>query len=150
MVAPLQQLLQNSVVWATFASWGTAQTVKVLLQVMRKRRFDFRWFVSAGGMPSAHAAGAAALAAGAGLLEGFDTVIFATALSFAIIIMFDAQGVRRAAGRQAAVLNKIADDIYAKGTVRENRLIELIGHTPVEVFAGAALGIGMAILFCLR
>jgi uncharacterized protein len=144
----LQQFLQNSVVWATVAAWTIAQTSKVFVQILKKRRFDFRWFVGSGGMPSSHSAGAAALATGVGLQSGFDTAVFAIALSFAVIVMFDAQGVRRAAGRQAAVLNKIVDDVYAKGEISETRLRELIGHTPVEIFAGAALGCVLGMVIC--
>jgi acid phosphatase family membrane protein YuiD len=81
-----------------------------------------------------------------GLEYGFDSVYFALAASFAIVVMFDAQGVRRSTGRQARILNKIMEDIYCQGRISEGRLRELVGHTPVEVLVGALLGIVIAFL----
>ncbi len=128
----------------TLSAWAIAQTIKVSLGVIRKKRFDFRWFVGTGGMPSSHAAGASCLATAIGLKYGFEGVYFALAASFALVVMFDAQGVRRATGRQAYILNKIMDDIYWQGKTKESRLRELIGHTPIEVIAGCLLGITVA------
>jgi hypothetical protein len=128
----------------TLSAWAIAQTIKVTLGIIRKKRFDFRWFVGTGGMPSSHAAGASCLATAIGFRYGFDSVYFALAASFALVVMFDAQGVRRATGRQAYILNKIMDDIYWQGKPKENRLRELIGHTPVEVIVGCLLGIAIA------
>ena len=144
----LSQFLQNRVLAATMVAWISAQTIKVLTAIRHQRRFDFRWFLGTGGMPSAHSAGVAALATGVGLQMGFHTATFATATMFALVTMFDAQGVRRAAGRQARVLNKIVDEVYEKGQVSEERLKELLGHTPIEVFAGGALGCLIAMLLC--
>jgi acid phosphatase family membrane protein YuiD len=136
----LPQLFQNRVLFCTLVAWIVAQTFKVLLAVRRQRRFDVRWFLGTGGMPSAHSAGVVALATGVGLELGFQTASFAVALMFALVTMFDAQGVRRATGRQAVVLNKIIDEVYLSGQVSQERLKELIGHTPIEVFVGALLG----------
>ncbi len=97
-------------------------------------------------MPSSHAAGAAALAATCGKEYGFDSVIFALAAVFAMVTMFDAQGVRRATGQQAEILNKIMEDIYWKGKIEADRLKELIGHSPIQVFMGAVLGLTLAIM----
>lgn len=141
----LEQLKQNHVLWITLTAWIIAQTIKVALGVIIKRKFDFRLFVSPGGVPSAHAAGACALATSIGLRFGFHTVSFALAVAFAIVVMFDAQNVRRAAGRQAAILNRMLDDIYWRGKIQEAQLWELLGHTPVEVFLGMVLGIFIAI-----
>ncbi|MBI3317584.1 MAG: divergent PAP2 family protein [Candidatus Omnitrophica bacterium] len=140
------QLFQNKVLWCTMLAWITAQTIKVLLAVRRNRRFDFRWFLETGGMPSAHSAGVAALATSVGLQMGFHTPGFAVALMFALVTMFDAQGVRRAAGRQAIILNKIIDEVYSKGQVSEERVKELLGHTPIEVIAGGFWGCFMTVL----
>jgi acid phosphatase family membrane protein YuiD len=120
--------------------------LKVTIGIIRERRFDFRWFVGTGGMPSTHAAGVSCLATAVGLEYGFDSVYFAIAVVFTIVVMFDAQGVRRATGRQAGILNKIMDDIYWRGRIQEDQLRELIGHTPVEVIIGAILGIFVAFL----
>jgi len=142
----LLQLSQNKVFLTTLSAWFIAQAIKVFLGVLQNKRFDFRLFVGTGGMPSSHAAGASCLATAVGLEYGFNSVFFALAASFAIVVMFDAQGVRRATGRQARILNKITDDIYWQGKIHDGRLRELIGHTPIEVIAGFLLGILIAIL----
>jgi len=128
----------------TISAWIIAQTVKVIIGIFRQKKFDFRWFVGTGGMPSSHAAGASCLAVAIGLDYGFSTVYFALAASFAIVVMFDAQGVRRAAGRQARILNKITEDIYWQGRIDEDKLRELVGHTPIEVIMGFLLGVVIA------
>jgi acid phosphatase family membrane protein YuiD len=142
------QIGKNKVFIITLYAWIIAQTIKVIIGVIRQRRFDFRWLIGTGGMPSSHAAGAACLAAVLGLEYGFDTAYFALAASFAIVVMFDAQGVRRSTGKQARILNRMMEDIYWKGRTSEGRLLEFIGHTPIEVLAGALLGILVA--FWLR
>ena len=130
----------------TLAAWAIAQTVKVFLGVVRERKFNFRWFIGTGGMPSSHAAGATALATTCGLKMGFDSPLFALAAVFAMVTMFDAQGVRRETGQQAEVLNKILEDIYWKGKVESERLKEFIGHTPVQVFIGSVIGFLIAVI----
>ncbi len=127
--------------------WGIAQTIKVVLGIIVERRFNFRWFIGTGGMPSSHAAGVVALASLCGLSVGFQSLAFALATVFALVTMFDAQGVRRATGQQAEVLNKIVDDIYRHGNIEVNRLKELIGHTPFQVFVGALIGFLLAVIF---
>ena len=117
----------------TLAVWVLAQMIKVILGVIKEKRFNFRWFIGTGGMPSSHAAGASALATSVGLEYGFNSPLFAVAAAFAMVTMFDAQGVRRATGYQATILNKMMDDIYWKGQIEEQRLKELVGHTPIEV-----------------
>lgn len=141
------QLGRNQVVFAAFIAWLMAQCIKVFLGLVRTRKFDFRWLARSGGMPSSHVALAMCLAASLGFYYGFNSGLFALALGFAVITMFDAQGVRRHSGRQAVILNKIIEDIYEHKGVQENRLKEFVGHTPVEVYAGAVLGIIIAILF---
>lgn len=130
----------------TIWAWLIAQTIKVVIGIFRQKRFDFRWFIGSGGMPSSHAAGAACLATSIGINCGFNSVYFALAFVFAIVVMFDAQGVRRSTGKQARILNKIMDDIYWQGKIQEIRLRELIGHTPVEVIMGLILGITIALI----
>jgi hypothetical protein len=140
------ELARNKIFMTTLSAWVIAQCIKVGLGVIREKKFDFRWLVGTGGMPSSHATGASCLATVVGLEYGFDSVYFALAASFAIVVMFDAQGVRRASGRQARILNKVMDDIYWQGRINENRLRELIGHTPIEVIAGLLLGIIIALI----
>jgi acid phosphatase family membrane protein YuiD len=140
------EIAHNRILLITLLVWVLAQTVKVLLGVIKEKRFNFRWFIGTGGMPSSHAAGASALATSVGLEYGFNSPLFAVAASFAIVTMFDAQGVRRATGYQASILNKMMVDIYEKGQIEEQKLKELVGHTPVEVLAGFVFGVVCAML----
>jgi len=140
------QLSQNKIFLTTLSAWLIAQAMKVFIGVVQKKRLDFRLFVGTGGMPSSHVAGAACLATSVGIEYGFDSVLFALAASFAIVVMFDAQGVRRATGKQARILNKITDDIYWQGKIHDGRLRELIGHTPLEVIGGFLVGVLIAVL----
>jgi len=130
----------------TVIVWFSTQFIKVLLGTVREKRFDFRWFIGTGGMPSSHAAGVSALATSIGLNQGFDSVIFALAATFGVVVFFDAQGVRMATGRQAYILNQMMEDIYFKGRIQEKRLKELIGHTPLEVIFGILIGVFSAII----
>lgn len=135
-----------------FMSWliacCIAQGIKIMLGTIRLRRFDFRWLIGTGGMPSTHAAGVTALSAAVGFQTGFDSPLFATAVAFTFVTLFDAQGVRRWSGRQAQVLNKMMEDMYFKRRIQEQRLKELLGHTPVEVLAG--MGVGLVTAYALR
>ncbi len=142
----LAQFFQNKVLWTTLLAWLVAQALKLLVAFRRQGKFDLKWFMGTGGMPSAHSAGVSALAIAVGLQMGFHTAAFAVALMFALVTMFDAQGVRRSVGRQTILLNRILDELYMKGQVSEGRLKEFLGHTPIEVFAGAAVGCLTAIL----
>lgn len=141
----MHSVLDNKVLVITAMVWAIAQGVKVILGVIREKRFNFKWFIGTGGMPSSHAAGATALATTTGLQTGLDSVSFALATVFAMVTMFDAQGVRRSAGLQAAILNQMMDEIW-KGKIGPARLMELIGHTPLEVLVGSLFGF---ILSCL-
>ena len=146
----LIEICRNKILVATVSAWLVAQTIKVMIGVFYKKKFDFRLFIGSGGMPSAHAAGAACLGTSIGLECGFDSVYFALAFAFAIVVMFDAQGVRRSTGKQAGILNTIMEDIYWRGKIRQERLRELIGHTPVEVIMGFFLGVVIALFFGSR
>ena len=143
----MESFFNNKILRITLLAWAIAQGIKVFLGVIRERRFNFKWFIGTGGMPSSHAAGATALATTCGLQVGFDSVMFALAAIFAVVTMFDAQGVRRSAGQQAAILNQVLDDMYWKGKIETERLFELIGHTPLQVIIGGFLGIALACFF---
>ena len=132
----ISELIQNKILMTTISAWIIAQTLKVAIGVIRERKFDFRWFVGTGGMPSAHTTGASCLAATIGLERGFNTVHFALAVSFAIVVMFDAQGVRRATGRQARILNKITEDIYWQGRINERTYGPYPGRGYRRIFIG--------------
>ena len=119
-----------------------AQIIKFFLHLIVHRKIDFRIFTTTGGMPSSHSAGMIGLATSVGIIGGFSSLFFAVALGNALVVMYDAAGIRRASGKMAVCLNKIMDDFYkhdanAIGT----KLKELLGHTPFEVFNGAVLGV---------
>jgi len=143
----LTALIQNKVLTVTAAVWAVAQCSKVFVGVFVEKRFNFKWFIGTGGMPSSHAAGATALATVCGLEHGFDSAVFAVAFSFAVVTMFDAQGVRRSTGQQAEILNKIIEDMYSRGNIESQKLKEFIGHTPVQVLIGMLLGAILAVTF---
>ena len=140
-------LAGNKIFWITLCSWLITQTIKVVIGVIREKRFNFRWFVGTGGMPSSHAATVSALTTSVGLFFGVDSALFVVTLVFSIIVIFDAQGVRRATGKQAEILNRMLDDIYWKHRLQEDRLKELLGHAPIEVLVGIVSGIAFAFLF---
>lgn len=140
-------LIANNVLISTLLGWVSAQGIKIAIGVLRQKRFDFRWLIGTGGMPSAHAAGVSALATSIAIKYGLDSGIFALGLAFAVVTMFDAQGVRRAAGRQAAILNRLISEHESNFKTQEKRLIELLGHTPIEVIAGSIVGILIAVIY---
>ena len=131
--------------WAALIGWLVAQTVKMVNCFIESRRLDFSYMVSTGGMPSAHSAMASALATSLGLCEGFDSSIFALGAAFAVVVMFDAQSVRKAAGEQAKLLNQIVDELLHEHHLSETKLKELLGHTRLEVFMGLLTGIATAL-----
>ena len=131
--------------WAALIGWLVAQTAKMINCLIESRKLDFSYMVSTGGMPSAHSAMASSLATSLGLCEGFDSAIFALGLAFAIVVMFDAQSVRKAAGEQAKLLNQIVDELLHEHHLSENKLKELLGHTRLEVFMGCLTGVFTAI-----
>jgi acid phosphatase family membrane protein YuiD len=133
--------LGNAAILAALLAWLVAQFIKFTAEIIKSRELDFTFFVSTGGMPSAHSASVCGLATKIGIDAGFHTPIFALALWFALIVMFDAQSVRRAAGEQAKILNQIRDELKAHHHFPQEKLAELLGHTRLEVFAGALVGI---------
>jgi acid phosphatase family membrane protein YuiD len=134
------------ILYATTAAWAIAQGLKVLIYYVRHRKINFRLFVGTGGMPSSHSAFVCCLATAIGLETGWGSPVFLLSVGIALVIMTDAAGVRRAAGQQAKILNEIMDDLNRNKPVPQRRLKELLGHTPVQVFVGAFLGIGIALL----
>ena len=125
-----------------------AQVIKFFIFTIKSRKDNFKIFTTTGGMPSSHSAGVMGLATSVGLISGFDSIVFAIAIGFALITMYDAAGVRRAAGKTAACLNRMMEDFY-KHDVQAigGKLKELLGHTPFEVIMGALFGIAFAYYF---
>jgi acid phosphatase family membrane protein YuiD len=119
-----------------------AQLIKFVLFTFQTRRINFKIFTTTGGMPSAHSAGVMGLSTMVGILQGYDSYLFAACIGFSLIIMYDAAGLRRAAGKTAACLNRMMDDFYHHDIQSVGgKLKELLGHTPLEVFVGAVFGI---------
>ncbi len=142
----LTDFFENHIIITTMVAWLLAQSMKMVIDKIRYKKVDFTRIVGAGGMPSSHSAFVTSLAAAIAFEHGLNSTEFALAFSFMAVVMYDAAGVRRSAGKQAAVLNKIIHDLYSKEhTFKKERLKELIGHSPVEVFAGAVLGLLVAI-----
>ncbi len=140
----MNELLANRIAQATFISWAVAQLLKVLVELLWRHKLNLGLLTSAGGMPSSHSASVCALTAAIAIREGTGSTLFVLSLIFAIIVMYDAAGVRRAASIQARILNQIIDELFQGHPISETHLRELIGHTPIEVFAGAVLGIAGA------
>ncbi len=141
------EYLGSSVLVTAILGWFIAQVLKVLFILIRYRKWDFRRMIGSGGMPSSHSSFVTSLATGVGLIEGFDSTLFSVCIVFAMVVMYDAAGVRRAAGQQAKILNQIVDQWGKEDhTHTEKRLKELLGHTPKEVFAGAVLGVVIGLL----
>jgi hypothetical protein len=147
MHSPLSDLLGNRVLWAAVAGWLVAQGIKVLLALIATHKFEPSYLFASGGMPSSHSALVMALATGVARVDGLGSVYFALAAVFAGVVMYDAAGVRRAVSKQARILNLMMEDFFHERGLDVHRLGELIGHTPVEVFVGAALGILLGVLF---
>ena len=135
------QVLGNRVLMIALVSWTIAQVGKVVIEILLHKKMDLKRFVGSGGMPSSHSAFVMALSTSIGRLQGWDSPLFAIALSFAFVVMYDAAGVRRAAGKQAEILNIIIMDAIEHKGLKEERLKELIGHTPIEVIIGGIIGI---------
>lgn len=138
-------LLSNFTFVAVVVSWLLAQLIKVGIYRIQEGKWNIWHFFEAGGMPSAHSAAVTSLTLAVALTLGWDSALFTICLVFALIVMYDATGVRRAAGKQAEILNKIVDDIYSTGKVEVEKLKEILGHDPIEVFAGATLAVAVTL-----
>ena len=132
--------------WSAFTAWIVAQTIKMTTGFIKTGKIDFHYLLSTGGMPSAHSATVCALATSVGLNAGFQSQVFMSIFIMALIVMFDASTVRRAAGLQARLLNDMVQELFKEHRFSERKLVELLGHTRREVFIGLLLGVGMAVL----
>ena len=141
-----QEILANQILMVALISWFIAQVIKVILTLVNEHRLDFHKFISSGGMPSSHSSFTTALAIGVGQMYGYNSPLFAIAAVFCFVVMYDAANVRLEAGKQAAVLNRIIDVMQDPNVSLDERLKELLGHTPLQVGAGALLGILTALI----
>lgn len=135
------KIMDNKVLITCFTAWFIAQLLKIILTFYSSKKLDLTRFVGSGGMPSSHTSFVMAMSTSLGKLYGWDSAIFALAICFSFIVMYDAAGVRRAAGHQAKILNIIIEDLAHNKPIANEKLKELLGHTPKEVLAGAVLGI---------
>ena len=145
----LHQFFSNRLIGVSALAWLIAQLIKIIIDLVKNKTIDIRLITSSGGMPSSHSSFVTSLATSVGLTNGFDSVDFAITFVLCMVVMYDAAGVRRAAGKQAAVINDIAAIMENYGFRMDENLKEMLGHTPVEVTAGAILGIGLSIVMNL-
>ncbi len=135
------QFIQNKYIYIPILLWFCIQLFKLLYDLFKTKKFNFKRILGAGGMPSSHSAVVTSLATLIGKYEGADTPLFALSFIVAFIVMYDACGVRRAAGKQAALLNKLVDTPGLTGVQVSEKLVEVLGHTPVQVIVGALIGV---------
>jgi acid phosphatase family membrane protein YuiD len=147
MLKILQPIYDNKALTLPFIAWCLAQILKVLISSLKQRHLDLSLLLSSGGMPSSHAALVCALATVIGITNGINSTTFALSVFFAGIVMYDAAGVRWAVSRQARILNRMVDEFYKGEPHIEQHLIELIGHTRIEVLAGGIFGIVLALIW---
>ena len=140
------QIIHNKCLMVPIILWCIVQILKFFIELIRNRKVDLKRLVGAGGMPSSHSAIVCSLASCIGKEYGFDSGLFAISLIFAFVVMYDACGVRRAAGKQASILNKILDTPGMSTVEVQEKLIEALGHTPVQVFVGAFIGFVVGVL----
>ncbi|RPI84299.1 MAG: divergent PAP2 family protein [Chloroflexi bacterium] len=134
-------VFRNQVLIAALLAWTIAQILKVPVEYIRTKRIDWALLFSAGGMPSSHSALVASTAHAIGLFVGFDSALFGLAVAIAMIVIYDATGIRRQAGIHASIINAMIRDLAAGHPLREEQLREVLGHTPIEAIGGTILGL---------
>lgn len=144
-------LFQNKVLLSAVLGWCTAQIIKFILIYIRERRIDIKALVAPGGMPSGHSTTMVALTTSVGMHAGWGTPLFAVTFAMALVVMYDATGIRRSAGKQAEAINRVLErlskgDPASRKQIYPEELREILGHTPVQVLAGAALGVAIALI----
>ncbi len=141
-----KEIAENKVLIAALLGWFIAQALKVVYILVTQKKFDIKKFVESGGMPSSHSAFVSAMAVAVGFTEGFASSLFAVSFVLAFIVMYDASGVRKAAGDQAKVINSIQEMFSFEAPVY---LKEILGHTWLEVIVGSILGITISLIMFL-
>ena len=147
---PISGILHNQVLFAALIGWFLAQGLKIPIHYLVEKEWDWHRFHGSGGMPSSHTSMVVSASIMLGALYGFDTPLFAAAVVFSSVVMYDATGVRRETGRQAVIINQILQDVLINGRpISTVELKELVGHKPIEVAGGALLGILIATVYLL-
>lgn len=142
----LMEIVTNKYIYIPLLVWFFIQAFKVIWDLVKTKKFNFKRILGAGGMPSSHSAVVMCLSMMIGREYGFSSSIFALSLIFAAVVMYDAAGVRRAAGKQAALLNKIIDTPGLSVPQVQERLVEVLGHTPIQVLVGAIIGVVVGLI----
>jgi uncharacterized protein len=145
----IRQIIGNPVLFIGLFAWALAQFLKVPIEYILYRRLNWGLWFSSGGMPSSHSALVTSITLAIGMVEGFNSPLFALAFAVAMIVVYDAAGVRREAGRHAQKINILLNEFFSGQPISEKQLKEVIGHTPAQVLAGVFLGVGTALLFFL-
>lgn len=140
-------IFSNHVLLCAGLSWFIAQLLKTLIHLLLERRFSMERMVGAGGMPSSHTSTIVSLSVAVGFVEGFDSAMFAMGAVMTFIVMHDASRVRYSVGQHARLINKMLVESFKGGVVHHEKLKELIGHKPLEVYAGAVLGIIVSVVY---
>ena len=147
---PIAGILNNHVLFSALIGWFLAQALKIPVHYLVEKEWDWHRFHGSGGMPSSHTAMVVSASIMLGALNGFDSPLFAIAIVFSSVVMYDATGVRRETGRQAEIINQILQDVLINGRPISNvELKELVGHKPIEVACGAVLGVLIAVVYLL-
>lgn len=142
----LAQLFSNKILICSLSAWAAAQVIKPVLFAIINKSIDISRLFGDGGMPSGHSATVTSMAVSCGICYGFDSGIFAVAAIIAIVVMHDAMGVRLETGKQAKVLNELMANLQDSSLSDEEKLKELVGHTPLQVLCGALLGAIIAVI----
>jgi len=137
-------VFSNHVLIAALTAWAIAQIVKVPLEFAQTHKWNWSLLLRAGGMPSSHSALVAGIAHGIGLFNGFDTSLFALSVALAMVVIYDATGIRRQAGKHAEMINAMINDLASGHPLKEEQLREVLGHTPLQALGGLILGIVVA------
>jgi uncharacterized protein len=137
-------VIHNYVLIAALIAWGIAQVIKIPIEYLQTHKWNWSLLVQAGGMPSSHSALIVGITHGIGLSVGFDSALFALAFAMSMIVIYDATGIRRQAGKHAEMINAMINDLAAGNPLKEEQLREVLGHTPLEALGGILLGLVVA------
>ena len=146
MTNDFMTFVQSKYIYVPFLLWFGIQSFKLIYDLCTTKKFNFKRIMGAGGMPSSHSAVVVGLSTLIGKYEGVGSPIFALSFILAFVVMYDACGIRRAAGKQAVLLNKLIETPGLTGMQVSEKLVEVLGHTPVEVFVGALIGIVVGLI----
>jgi acid phosphatase family membrane protein YuiD len=137
-------IFQNQILIAGLIAWGIAQTIKVPLEYLQTHRWNWALLIQAGGMPSSHTALLVGVTHGIGLYVGFNSSVYALAFAMCMIVIYDATGIRRQAGKHAEMINAMINDLATGHPLKQEQLREVLGHTPLEALGGILLGLIVA------